>query len=101
MSTSSLPPIEHLQSQQRFQVVVDGHHCVCDYRIEDGKKPDQRVMAIVHTGVPSAVGGRGIAAELVAAALAWARSQSLKVDPVCSYVAVYMRRHRETQDLLV
>jgi uncharacterized protein len=93
--------IQHDTVHGCFEAVVDGHRCVCDYRLEDGETPDQRIMAIVHTSVPSAVGGRGIAAELVAAALAWARSQSLKVDPVCSYVAVYMRRHRETQDLLV
>lgn len=93
--------IQHDAVRRRFEAVVDGHRCICDYRLEGGETPDQRVMAIVHTGVPSAVGGRGIAAELVAEALAWARSQSLKVDPVCSYVAVYMRRHRETQDLLV
>jgi len=92
--------IQHDTVRSRFEAKVDGHRCVCDYRIEDANSPDHRVMAIVHTGVPSAVGGRGIAAELVAAALAWARSQSLKVDPVCSYVAVYMRRHRDTQDLL-
>jgi uncharacterized protein len=93
--------IQHDTVRRRFEAVVDGHRCVCDYRLEDSETPEQRVMAIVHTGVPSAVGGRGIAAELVAEALAWARSQSLKVDPVCSYVAVYMRRHRETRDLLV
>jgi uncharacterized protein len=93
--------IQHDTARGRFEALVDGHRCVCDYRIEDGNANDRRVMAIVHTGVPSAVGGRGIAAELVAAALAWARSQSLKVDPVCSYVAVYMKRHWETQDLLV
>jgi uncharacterized protein len=45
--------------------------------------------------------GRGIAAQLVQAALQWARSEGLKVDPVCSYVDVYMRRHSEWQDLRV
>jgi len=53
-----------------------------------------------HTGVPRALEGRGIAAALVAAALAHARSQGLRVRPVCSYVQVYMRRHPDTLDLL-
>ena len=53
-----------------------------------------------YTGVPSAVGGRGIAAELVRVALAWAESQGYTVEPSCSYVEVYMRRHPETQKLL-
>ena len=53
-----------------------------------------------HTGVPRPLEGRGIAAQLVATALAWARTQGHKVKPTCSYVAAYMRRHPETQDLL-
>lgn len=85
-------PIEHLSG--RFQTVVDGWTCVCDYRLAGG------VMEFIHTGVPPAVEGRGIAAELVAAALAHARENALKVNPICSYVRVYMRRHPETQELL-
>jgi len=50
--------------------------------------------------VPSAVGGRGIAAELVRVALRWAEEKGYRVEPSCSYVAVYMRRHPETQKLL-
>ena len=73
---------------------MDGHRCHCDYRLRGG------VAHFNHTVVPEAVGGRGIAAQLVHASLAWARSQGLKVAPDCSYVAVYMRRHADTQDLL-
>ncbi|HRP27273.1 MAG TPA: N-acetyltransferase [Burkholderiaceae bacterium] len=78
--------IEHLPERGRFQTVVDGRTCVCDYRLA--------------AGVLGAVEGRGIAAELVAAALAHARANGWKVRPVCSYVQAYMRRHAETQDLL-
>ena len=100
MDPTALPPVQHDAQQQRFWVDVDGHRCVCDYRLKDDAAQRPRVMAITHTGVPAKVGGRGIAAALVAAALRWAREHDLKVDPVCSYVAVYMRRHRDTQDLL-
>jgi predicted GNAT family acetyltransferase len=48
--------------------------------------------------VPAALQGRGLAAALVQAALAWARAERLR--PTCSYVAAYMRRHPDTQDLL-
>jgi len=47
-----------------------------------------------------ALQGQGVAADLVHAALAFARSQGLRVRPSCSYVAAYMRRHPETLDLL-
>ena len=53
-----------------------------------------------HTEVPPALQGLGLAGELVQAVLDWARAQGLQVRPTCSYVAAYMRRHAETQDLL-
>jgi len=36
----------------------------------------------------------------VRGALEYARANGLKVAPVCSYVREYMRRHKETHDLL-
>jgi predicted GNAT family acetyltransferase len=91
---SDAPSITHHPEAQRFETVVDGQRCVADYQLID------QVVWMTHTGVPRALEGRGIAARLVAAALDWARAEGLRVHPRCSYVAVYMRRHPETQDLL-
>ena len=85
--------VTHNEARQRFEATVDGHVCVCDYQLRGN------VMWMTHTGVPSPVGGRGIAAELVRVALAWADAQDHRVQPSCSYVDVYMRRHPETQKL--
>lgn len=93
MSTAALH-VAHEPGRSRFVADVDGAEAVCVYR-RDGD-----VMAIVHTEVPPAAQGRGIAGAVVAAALDWARREGLRVRPLCSYVAAYMRRHRETQDLL-
>lgn len=86
--------IEHNAAAGRFETHVDGWLCRCDYRLVDG------VMHIVHTEVAPALEGRGIAAALVRAALAWAADQSIKVVPRCSYVRAYMQRHPQTQSLL-
>lgn len=86
--------VTHDIAHSRYTATVDGVLCVLDYRLQDG------VMTITHTGVPSEVGGRGIAAELTRVALDSARAQGLKVRPSCSYAAVYMRRHPEYNDLL-
>ena len=86
--------VTHNAGRQRFEATVDGQLCVADYQLRGN------VMWMMHTGVPSAVGGRGIAAELVRAALAWAEQNDYRVEPSCSYVEVYMRRHPETQKLL-
>jgi hypothetical protein len=85
--------IEHLPERGRFQVVVDGLRCVCDYRLAGD------VMVMTHTEVPDELAGRGIAAALVAQALRHAREHGLKVRPACSYVQAYLRRHPETNDL--
>jgi len=87
--------IAHNAAASRFETSVDGHLCVADYRLDSG------TMALHHTYVAPALEGRGIAAALVGAALAHARSEGLKVQPDCSYVARYMQRHPETLDLLV
>lgn len=79
--------------QSRFTATVDGVLCVLDYQLQGD------TMVIVHTGVPSPVGGRGIAADLTKAALNTARANAWKVRPVCSYAEVYMRRHPEYNDL--
>jgi predicted GNAT family acetyltransferase len=86
--------VAHNEERKRFETTVDGQLCVADYQLRGN------VMWMTYTGVPSAVGGRGIAAELVRVALAWAEAQGHTVEPSCSYVEVYMRRHPETQKLL-
>jgi len=48
---------------------------------------------VLSTNVPPALEGRGIAAALTEAALHFAASQSLDIDPVCAYTAAYLRRH--------
>jgi len=87
-------PVRHDSSATRFAASVDGRLCVAEYSLADG------VMSMTHTYVPPPLEGRGIAAALVAAALAHARAAGLRVRPVCSYVARYMQRHPDTLDLL-
>ena len=67
---------------------------VLDYELGAGR------VVFTHTGVPSQYRGQGLAARLVEAGLQWAREQGLKVVPACSYVHVYIQRHREWQHLV-
>ena len=55
--------IRHDAASQRFLTEVDGHAAYVEYERCDG------VMAITHTIVPAAIGGRGIAAALVRVAV--------------------------------
>lgn len=94
-SASKLPiTVDHNPAQTCFETTVDGHRAVLEYVLENG------AMVITHTGVPEAIGGRGIAADLTRAALAHARAAGLKVVPACAYAAAFMQRHSEYTDLL-
>jgi len=84
--------ISHDQNAHRFTTEVDGHPAELDYTQADG------VMTITHTRVPREIGGRGIAAELMRAALEVAEKHGWSVDPACSYAAAYMRRQRQAPD---
>lgn len=93
-TASSNINITHQPDIGRFEAIVDGLRCEADYLL------DGHIMRMTHTGVPAQLEGRGIAAALVKTALTWARAQGHQVDPICSYVRVYIKRHPEWQDLV-
>lgn len=86
--------INHDPASGRFSTQLDGHEAELRYRRLDGR------LLIDHTGVPQAIGGRGVAGELVRAALDYARAEGLRVVPLCSYSAEYVRHHPEYADLV-
>ena len=57
------------------------------------------VRAAEHTLVPSEIGGRGVAGQLVEAMIADARKHGFRIDPQCSYVAAAFKRHPDWADL--
>lgn len=85
--------IRHDAAQHRFTTEADGHAAWVEYEPGEGR------IAITHTIVPKEIGGRGIAGDLVRAALEHARDHGLKVDPQCSYADAWMRRHPEFEAL--
>ena len=85
--------IAHDPASRRFTTEVDGQTGYLEYEREG------EVIAITHTIVPPAIGGRGIAGDLVRTALDYARAESLKVDPRCSYAEGWMGKHPEYQGL--
>lgn len=82
------------RTDSRYELEVDGALCIAAYERRDG------VIAFTHTEVPAVLEGRGLASRLIRGALADVRSQGLKVVPLCVFVAGYIDRHPEEQDLL-
>ena len=79
--------ILHHPEQCRFETVVDGYTAYVEYEITN------QALDILHTIVPKEIGGRGIAAELVATAYEYADGVGLATKATCSYAAVWLRRH--------
>lgn len=93
MSESPQPEVVHETEKNRFAVHVDSETAVLEYRLSEDE------VIYTHTGVPSALEGRGIGSLLVRTGLDWARAEGLRVVPVCSFVAGYVKRHPEYADL--
>jgi hypothetical protein len=89
--------LQYQEARQRFELSVDGQASVLDYSLH--VSDTGTVMSITHTHVPAALQGRGLAAQLMAAALDHARTNGWKVEPVCSYAVSYMNKHAGLADL--
>jgi predicted GNAT family acetyltransferase len=59
------------------------------------------VLALLHTEIPDALRGSGIASTLAQTALDWARDHHMKVDVVCPFVAAFLETHPEYSDLVL
>ncbi|MEA2490186.1 MAG: uncharacterized protein QOH21_1978 [Acidobacteriota bacterium] len=82
------------QDESRFETTVDGEVAVAEYH-QEGKR-----ITFTHTLVPEKLEGRGLAGTIVKAALDHARAEKLEVVPQCAFVASYIKRHPEYQDLV-
>ncbi len=75
------------QEASRFEITEDGSLAELIYR----RRADRLVL--VHTGVPKALGGRGIGGQLVQAALRRAAAEGLTVVPLCPFARSWLERH--------
>jgi predicted GNAT family acetyltransferase len=58
-------------------------------------------MSIDHTGVPKALGARGIGLALVRRAVEDARKNGYRINPLCPFVGAMARRHPEMQYVVI
>jgi predicted GNAT family acetyltransferase len=94
MSMTTPDDVRNDQAKSRYELETDGGLAIAVYERRDG------ALVFTHTEVPEALEGQGVGTRLVEGALADARAQGLKVVPLCEFVASYLERHPEDQDLL-
>lgn len=91
---SAAPVVKRVDAGQRYEIRVGGKRAGLTAYRDHG---EQRVF--FHTEVDDAFAGRGLAAQLVAYALRDVRAAGKRVVPVCPYVARFVSKHEEYDDL--
>ena len=93
--TDTQPTVRHVADQQRYELLVEGQPLgIAQYR-EQGEQ-----MVFTHTEVDPSLSGQGLGSELAKGALEDARRRGKRVVPQCEFIAAYIERHAEWQDLV-
>jgi uncharacterized protein len=85
--------IKNNPAENRFETWIDGELSKLDY-IEDGD-----TIVMTHIGVHPQHRGGGVAGRITQSALEYAKEKSLRVIPMCSYIAAYIRRNPQYVEL--
>jgi len=78
----------------RFEMTSGDVLAVIEYR-----RAGDRIV-LIHTEVPDALAGQGVGSRLVRGVLDAIRAEGTKVVPRCEFVAAFIARHPEYQDLV-
>ncbi|HEX4215794.1 MAG TPA: GNAT family N-acetyltransferase [Candidatus Dormibacteraeota bacterium] len=87
--------VEDVPEQSRYELRVDGD--LAGHIAYRSRGPH---LALVHTEVGEAFGGRGLGSRLVAGALDQVRARGGSVLPDCPFVRTYIARHSDYLDLV-
>lgn len=82
------------EAESLFEAEVPGGIAVIEYELEGDR------IALIHTDVPKEAAGRGVGQALATFALDFARSNKLRVVPVCAYVQSYLKKHPDYDDIV-
>jgi predicted GNAT family acetyltransferase len=87
--------VRNNRDRSRYEILVDGELAgFAQYVMRGGR------IVFVHTEIDDAYEGKGVGSELAKGALDDVRSRGLPVVPICPFIAGYIDRHPEYQDLV-
>jgi predicted GNAT family acetyltransferase len=87
--------VVHNPAKSRFEVVSGSQTSKLVYQMRD-----EDTIDLVHTEVPEDLAGQGIGSALVTEALTYARDNGLLAIPSCPFVASYVQRHPEWNEVV-
>ena len=73
----------------RFEIELEGEFAYIEYRWYKGD------LAFMHTVVPEAMQGKGVASFMAKEALEYAKTEKLKIMLYCPFVSKYVKEHPE------
>lgn len=89
--TENTSTVNHLPDENKFIISLAEGPAFLEYEMDTAG-----TMMVMHTEVPEAKSGKGHAAELARAAMIYAQENGLKVMPYCTFMAVFLKRNKET-----
>lgn len=87
------PEIGDAPERHRYELTIDGVTAFVRYRRTPG------VIRLIHTEVPEGLAGRGVGSRLARHVLDSARTDGVRVVAICPFIAAWMDKHPEYDDL--
>jgi len=87
-------PLVNNESTHSFELFVEGQRAFIDYK----QRGD--TYYLIHTEVPKALQGKGIATAMVEKTFKYLEANNLKMRPYCEYIRFYLKQHPEWERLV-
>ena len=82
------------EALHRLELEVDGNIAFIEYKLV------RNTLFLIHTEVPQELKGKGAGSAIVQKALQYAKDNSYKIVPICSFVRGYSKKHKEWNDIV-
>lgn len=82
------------QNLSRFELESQGHITFANYRLE------KNILFIDYVFAPEELRGTGAAGKLMKEICDFAKTENLKITPICGYAVAWLKKHKDYHDLL-
>ena len=89
---------EDTETGGRYVARVDGLDS--ELTFTRATRKGRKLVIADHTGVPSALSGKGVGLALLKQAVEDARAEDFRIVPHCSFVRVMLQRHKDWRDVV-
>lgn len=82
------------KTDERFEIVFNGHAAFVEYEERDGK------LVLTHTEAPEELRGTGAAGALLEKIFMWMEENETEIIPLCPYIIATLKRKTEWQKIV-